>query len=291
MTRPTRIEIEVNSIPCPFSRCRQQVALLRHAPSSDRLDEMVTTVEQHVIAGPNYWYQTWCPASHLLIPLSARGRQVLAENEQRWVVANAQRINLMHALGETDYETANRRIEEMKRRGELGHIDGPGEWYYPPRPSDVEEAQEQYGAGAPAPEGVELHAYNRRRRGQNTGGSSVSSSNETTISLMNMAKSAISGAQEDCAAATHIVELLDAKLASVNELLNNAAQLVAAGAMGGPGTPALADEAAINVAVSATHVDEASARAAGVLTKVNDAFQAAHHAVEKIDEFIAQISR
>jgi len=280
MTRP-KIEIEVNSIPCPFSRCRQQVALLRHAPASDRLDESVVTVEQHVIAGPNYWYQTWCPASHLLIPLSDRGREVLAEHEERWITANAQRINEFVSRGVTNYKQENERIQQLKRIGELGHLNRPGEDYYPPRPSDTEEAEADR-AGKPFPAHVEGH--------QIKGRSHVTSANENTISLIALAKTALGSAQEDCSAATNIVELLDSKLMAIEQLLMNAGQLVAAAAMNSASNPQRVDEAAGLIALADTANDDASAKAAGVLTEISQAFASATQAIDKLDEFIAQIS-
>jgi hypothetical protein len=238
---------------------------------------MVTTVEQHAIAGPNYWFRTWCPASHLLIPLSAKGIEVLRENDRR--LAEAVRERAGRQVAPVDLDEANRAIERRRQAGTLGHLDGDPRLYYPPRPSDVEEVE-----GLPVPEGVSLHPHTGR------GAQNVTSANDETINLINLAKQALSNAQEECSKGTNIVDLLDATLGVVNEHLTAGVQLVAAAAMGSTVTPRLADEASANIAQAGVNVDDASARAAGALTKVNDAFASAAHAIEKLDEFLAQLS-
>lgn len=271
---------------CPFSPCRSLVDVYRHAPSSDRLDEVVETIEQHAIEGPNSWYRVVCPASHLLIPFSEKGLQVLAEHERRFREAKAER----EAKGSgRDPKAAvrlaaeNRRIERRKKRGELGHLDRPAEEYFPTRPSDTEEAQEQYGpATAGIPAGVQMIPQGGRQ--------SMTSANDTTINMVQLAKQTISAGQEDCSAATHLVGLVDSHVKSVQEHFETAGQVIAAAAMGSTVTPRAADEAATNIAQARHLADEAEAALAGFQDKLNDSFQAAHHAVEKLDEFLAQLS-
>lgn len=266
---------------CPWPYCHGLVNVLRHAPSSDRLDLQVDTVEQHAIIGPNSWYQVLCPGSHLLIPLSDKGREVLTDHNERFREAAAARLNREHPEAASDLAEQNAKIEARKRAGTLGHLDGPGETYFPPRPSDVEEAEQQTGGVVPA--GVKGIKITGR-------GGSVTSAHEGTINLLNLTKQTIGNGQEDSSSASHIVELVDAKLKSVTEHYEAAAALLASAAMGSASSPHLIDEAATMISAAQIHLDEASARLAGTMTKVHDGYQAALHAIEKIEEFIAQIS-
>lgn len=276
---------EATRMPCPWSHCLGIVRTLRHAPSSDHLDELVTTVEQHEIVGPDSWYQRWCPGSHLLVPLSDRGREVLADADARFLAALAERMS--RQLPPADLAAENAAIEERHRRGELGHLDGDPQTYFPPRPSDVEEVE-----GRPVPEGVELHAYDKRRRGRNQGRDiPMTSANETTISLANLAKQGITNGQEDCSRATNVVDLVKTALIGIDQHLENAAQLIEAAASSGSARPVAADAAAAALATARVRLDEAAARTNSVTAKIAEVFAAAHQSIEKLDEFIEQISR
>lgn len=269
---------------CPWPYCRGFVNVLRHPPSSDRLDLLVDTVEPHAIVGENSWYQRVCPGSYLLIPFSDKGREVLDEHGQRFRVALAERLNTRDPQAASDLADENAEIVRRKRAGTLGHLNRPGEDYFPHRPTDVEEAEEEY-RGA-VPQGVE----GIKMTGKITGrGSAVTSANDQTINLVNLTKQTLSNGQEDCSRATNILDLLDTALKSVQDHLTAAGQLIAAAAMSSGSTPRLADEAAQMIATAHLHLDDATARAAGVDTKVNDSFAAMHHAIEKLDEFMQQL--
>lgn len=266
---------------CPWPYCHRIVDVYRHAPASDRLGETVDTIEQHAIEGPNSWYRVICPASHLMIPFSDKGREVLDEHSARFREALAERLNRNPPMTDERLDAENREIEQRNRDRTLrGPLPAPVETYFPPRPSDVEEVE-----GLPVRATDELHKFTGR------GGQNVATANEGTISLIELAKQNISNAQEDMSAGTHIVELLDAKLKSVSDHLDVAGQLIAAAAQGSATPPRLADEGAQMIAVSSNHItDDAESGAAQALTAIHNAFQAAHHAVEKLDEFVAQIS-
>lgn len=265
---------------CPWPYCRGFVNILRHPPSSDRLNELVDTVEPHAIVGENYWYQPVCPGSYLLIPFSKKGREVLLEHGERFRVALAERLNTNNPQAASDLADQNAEIEARKRAGTLGHLDQPAEHYFPHRPSDVEEAQNEYrGVLPPHAQGIRMI----------TGRGSMTSANDTTINLITLAKQNVSSAQEDCSRATNILDLLDTALKSVDEHLQAAGQLVAAAAMSSGSTPRLADEGAQNIAQASVHLDDATARAAGTDTRISDAFASMHHAIEKLDEFMQQL--
>lgn len=268
---------------CPWPYCRGFVNVLRHPPSSDRLNELVDTVEPHAIVGENSWYQRVCPGSYLLIPYSRKGREVLSEHSDRFRVALAERLNTLDPQAASDAVAESAEIEARKRAGTLGHLDQPGERYFPRRPTDVEEAQEQY--GGVIPDGVE----GIKMTGKITGRGSMTSANDQTISLVNLTKQTVSNAQEDSSRATNIGELLDTALKSVDEHLAAAGQLIAAAAMSAGSTPKLADEAAQNIAQAAVHVDDATARLAGCYTRIADSFASMHHAIEKLDEYLQQL--
>jgi hypothetical protein len=277
---------------CPWPYCDKLVEVYSHAPSSDRLDERVNTTMQHEIVGANSWFQRICPGSNLLIPLSERGKLHLFETNERFRAALVDRLNSTEAGQEAarNLATLNEVIKERRRLGTLGHLDRPGEEYFPPRPSDVEDAQAEYEPGT-APEGVELIAHIRRRRGQVKGESNMTSANENTLNLIALAKLAVSSAQEECSRASNAVNLVDSIISSVDEHLVAAGQLMGAAAGGSSVTPQLAAEALLNLTNARKKCEETTANLAGAITHIDSTFAASQHVIEKLGEFVEQLSR
>jgi hypothetical protein len=243
---------------CPFRPCRAFLFVEHRAPSSDRLNERVDVYPLHDVVGEHSWYGR-CPGSSLLMPLSERGREVLADNMGYFERRLAERKLEAARLNITTEATreANEAIEAEKRAGTLGHLDRPGEDYYPPRPSDTEEAQDSGAAAAletPDVQGIPM------------GRNSVSDAmRDQTIALANLAAT---GAEQLGLIAMGIVNLaqaLEQQIIEAQEKADAVYQLtLAAVGSSNPPDPAQSALAASLAAIEA--LQNCGARIVGVVT-------------------------
>lgn len=266
---------------CPFRPCRAVVDVVQHAPASDRPDEVVNTIVQHRIEGPESWYQVLCPASHLLIPFSEKGLEVLRDDLARWKAEKARRAEERERHPAADLSAENEDIERRKRAGTLGHLDRPADEYFPPRPGDTEEAQAELGTGPNTNPDIETIPV---------GGRDMTSSNETTISMLQLAKQNLSAVLEDAVVATSTIGTADARITDIDERLTAALQLLAGAVAASASAPALANEASSAMAQAGVRAAGAGAQLVEAVEMIGEALASAGNANDLIDRLIAQLS-
>jgi hypothetical protein len=272
---------------CPFAYCRASMPVHLRPPASDRLDELVKVYPLHQVRGKYAWYGT-CPGSQLMLPLSERGTQVLEEAgailRRRHVERINERVRMMRDEGLSSLEEQNREIKKAKRDGTLGHLDRPGEDYFPPRPSDEDDARRTYDPGR-VPADVEGHHLSPDQGAPNV-------SDNLRAQLRALIHLTITSAEQLNASVTASydgINLLDAQLAAAYEKADAAVQMANA-AIGSDNHP---PEAAVNMRnaaiVARAKVEEAQARLNAVQLPISLASASAVNAGVEGRRYLGQV--